>query len=216
MTVQAALNAALRDHLGPIAREHGYQGSAPSWCKSSTAGDAAAVQVHTDRYSSSARLRCEVTISFSPEPWLRWEAERLGPAMPKSIAGSMGLYFQQFGPKGVSTDGLQGWDVFDEESARVAVSDMVVQLDRAGWPVLDRLFARDEMLARLRTGDLGMRPSTDVFIVRAEALLIMDAGPSEALDLLLDLSLRNAPTIPGARDHAERFETWVRAQAARA
>jgi hypothetical protein len=216
VTAQDALKAALRDQLGPAARRHGYKGSLPNWRKSSTAGDWAVVNVQSSSYSSAEHLRCVVNLAFAPEPWLRWEAETLGAGMPKSVAESLGLYRERLHPQG-SPVGIDGWwDVSDEESARAAVADMNAQLDRAGWPVLERMFSRDAMMARLRDGDLGMmkRSSLGVFFARAEALLLMDAGPSDALESQLDYALSNV--MPTQREHAELFDAWVHAEAAKA
>lgn len=216
MTAQDALKAALRDHLGPPARRHGYKGSPLNWRKSSTAGDWAVVNVQSSSFSSAEHLRCVVNLAFAPEPWLRWEAENLGAGMPKSVSESLGLYRERLHPDGTpaGTDGW--WDVTDDESARRAVADMIEQLDRAGWPVLESMFSREAMTARLQDGDLGMmrRSNFGVFFARAEALLLMDAGPSDELEARLDYALSNV--IPRQRDHAMRFDTWVRSQAAKA
>ena len=76
--------------------------------------------------------------------------------------------------------------------------------------------AHTAMMARLQDGDLGMINGSNfgVFFARAEALLLMDAGPSDELEARLDYALSNV--IPRQRDHAMRFDTWVRSQAARA
>jgi len=206
VTAQDALKAALRDYLGPAARSHGYKGSPPNWRKSSTAGDWAVVNVQSSSFSSGEHLPCVVNLAFAPEPWLRWEAEMLGAGMPKSVSESLGLYRKRLHPEG-TPEGTDGWwEVSDEESARVAVADMNVQLDLAGWPVLEGMFSRDAMMARLRDGDLGMmqRSNFEVFFARAEALLLMDAGPSEALESRLDYALGNV--LPRQREHAERFD----------
>lgn len=215
MTAQHALKAALRDQLEPAARGHGFRGSPPNWRKSSTVGDWAVVNVQSSSFSSSEHLRCVVNLAFAPEPWLRWEAVNLGAAMPKSVTESLGLYRERLHPE-ETPEGTDGWwDVFDEESALWAVADMNAQLDRAGWPVLERMFARDAMMARLRGGDLGMmkRSNSPVYFARAEALLLMDAGPSDALESQLAHALSNV--IPSHREHAERFDGWVRAEAAK-
>jgi hypothetical protein len=216
VTAQNALKAALRDHLGPAARSYGYKGSAPTWRKSSTSGDWAVVNVQSSSFSSAGHLPCVVNLAFAPEPWLRWEAEHLGAGMPKSVTESLGLYRERLHPEGTpqGTDGW--WEVSDAASADAAVADMVEQLDRAGWRVLDGLFSRDAMLARLEDGDLGMmkRPNFGVFFARAEALLLLDAGPSDALESRLDYALSNV--IPRGREHAEHFDAWVRAQASKA
>ncbi|MBK9725395.1 MAG: DUF4304 domain-containing protein [Actinomycetales bacterium] len=62
MTAQDALKAALRDVLGPAARDRGYKGSAPTWRKSSAAGDWAVVNVQSSMFSSARELRCVVTL----------------------------------------------------------------------------------------------------------------------------------------------------------
>jgi Domain of unknown function (DUF4304) len=216
VTAQDALKVALRDQLGPAARRHGYKGSPPNWRKSSTAGDWAVVNVQSSSFSIAQHLRCVVNLAFAPEPWLRWQAANLGAAMPRSVSESLGLYRERLHPDG-TPEGTDGWwDVFDDESAWMAVADMNAQLDRAGWPVLERMFSREAMMARLQDGDLGMmkRSTFGVFFARAEALLLMDAGRSDALESQLDYSLSNV--IPRQRDHAERFDAWVRAEAAKA
>lgn len=216
VTAQDALKAALRDHLGPAARRNGYKGSAPNWRKSSALGDWAVVNVQSSSWSTSAALRCVVNLAFAPEPWLRWQTENLGAGKPKSVSESLGLYRARLHPEG-TPDGTDGWwDVWDARSADAAVADMNAQLDRAGWPVLDGMFSREALLARLLDGDLGMlkRKHQGVFFARAAALLVMDEGPSDELDSHLNYALENV--MPRQRDNAERFDTWVRTEAAKA
>jgi hypothetical protein len=133
--------------------------------------------------------------------------------MPKSVTESVGLYRKRLHPEGTPEGSAGWWEVSDDESARLAVADMNVQLARAGWPVLEAMFSREFMLTRLRTGDLGMmkRSTFDVFFARAEALMLMGDGPSEALESSLGYALDNV--MPNQRAKAERFDTWVRHQA---
>ena len=216
MTAQDALKAALRDLLGPSARSHGYKGSAPTWRKSSAPGDWAVVNVQSSSWSTSESLRCVVNLAFAPEPWLRWERETLGPGMPKSVTEYLGLYRERLHPDG-TPEGTDGWwEVSDPGSAHRAVADMNLQLERGGWPVLDSMLSREAMMARLHDGDLGYMKRSDsgVYFARAEALLLMDDGPSEALESRLNYALDNV--LPRQREHAERFDAWVRAEAAKA
>lgn len=216
MTAQGALKTALRDLLGPAARGQGYKGSAPTWRKSSMSGDWAVVSVQSSSWSTAKSLRCVVNLAFAPEPWLRWQRENLGEAMPKSVRESLGLYRERLHPEG-TPEGTDGWwDVLDDGSAQLAVADMNTQLARAGWPVLDGMFSREAMLGRLHDGDLGMmkRSNFGVFFARAEALLLMDAGPSKELESQLTYALDNV--MPAQREHAERFDAWVRAESSKA
>ena len=217
VTAQEALRAALRDVLSPAAREHGYRGSAPTWRKGSEAGDWAVVNVQSSRGSTSDGVACVVNLAFAPEPWLRWLRESLGAGWPKSIVESLGLHRERLGPAGAPQAGPGWWQVSDEASARVAVEDMVLQLERAGWPVLEQMFSREAMVARLADGDLGMarRASQERLFHRAEALMAMADGPSDTLEQALARALADLPVHDRAqRAHAERFDAWVRAQAA--
>ena len=214
LTAQAALRAALRDVVAPIARAQGYRGSAPTWRKSNAAGDWAVVNVQSSSWSSSDHLRCVINLAVAPEPWLRWERENLGDGMPKTVSESLGLYRARLHPAG-TPEGTDGWWEVDADgkSAIDAAADMVDQLARSGWHALDRMLARDGMLDQIRRGDLGdmKRMNFGVYYARAEALLLMDSGPSEALDERLGYALEHV--IAGQRENAERFDTWVRAQA---
>ena len=174
----------------------------------------AVVNVQSSSWSTSESLTCVVNLAFAPEPWLRWMRRHLDSGAPKAVPESLGLYRERLHPEG-TPEGTDGWwEVSDDESAHLAVADMNVQLGRAGWPVLNMLFARESMTARLRVGDLGMmkRSNVGVFFARAEALMLMDDGPSEALESALRYALENC--MPGQRENAEHFDQWVQAQAA--
>lgn len=215
MTAQAALKVALREVLGPNARRHGYKGSAPTWLQSNAVGDWAVVNVQSSSWSSSEALRCVINIAVAPERWLRWQRFRLGPAMPKSIAESLGLYRDRLHPTGTPVDLDGWWEITDHVSATDAVTDMVRRLEESGWALLDSLLAGDRMLDRVRRGDLGFAKGEHFreHFAAAEALLLMDQGPSEALDACL--TGFGDDMRPAQRKNAEKFDVWVRAQAQR-
>ncbi|MEV6891912.1 DUF4304 domain-containing protein [Kribbella sp. NPDC051137] len=215
MTAQEALKVALRNVLGPNARSHGYKGSAPTWRKSNASGDWAVVNVQSSSWSTAERLRCVVNLAVAPEPWLRWQRERLGAGMPKSVTEYLGLYRERLHPAEApaGTDGW--WEVRDAESAVSAATDIVAQLEHAWWPVLDRLLTPGGMLQQVGNGDLGYmkRPNHGVFFASAGALLRMDQGPSDALEADLQTALDFC--MPEQKENAEQFDAWVREQARR-
>jgi hypothetical protein len=104
------------------------------------------------------------------------------------------------------------WDVTDPESAVAAATDMVVQLEAAGWPILDGMLTEGGMLDQIRRGSLGhmKRANLGVLFARAEALLLMNKGPSENLDVSLRYALENCTATQ--RENAVRFDEWVRTQ----
>ena len=213
MTVQEELNIALRNVLGPCARRHSYKGRAPTWRKSTPSGHWAVVNVQSSSFSSAEHLKCVINLAVAPEPWLRWSRARLGPGMPKSVAESLGLYRERLHPGGTKPGWDVWWEVTDADSAASAVADMVVQLDAAGWPVLNRLLTPESMLEQIRSGALGnwKRSNHDVFFARAEALLLMDSGQSPELHERLQFALESC--MPQQREHALEFDAWVRQQA---
>jgi Domain of unknown function (DUF4304) len=193
-----------------LTREHGYKGNAPTWRKSTPVGDWAVVNVQSSSFSSADRLRCVVNLAVAPALWLDWQRERLGAGMPKTIGDSLGLFRDRLHPTGTPerTDGW--WEVTDARSAERAAHDMVTQLVDGGWPVLDRLLDRAALLERVRAGDLGhmKRESLGVFFARAEALLLIEGGPSPELDECLRYAKSNV--MPGQEDNAATFDAWVR------
>lgn len=213
MTVQEALKVALREMLGPSARIHGFKGTAPTWRKSTPSGDWAVVNVQSSSFSSADHLKCVINLAVAPGPWLRWSRVTLGPGMPKSVTEALGLYRERLHPEGTAPGHDAWWEITDAASAMSAVADMVVQLDVAGWPVLDRLLRPESMLEQVRSGILGnwKRSSHGVLFARAEALLLMDGGPSPELHERLQFALESC--MPQQREHALEFDAWVRQQA---
>jgi hypothetical protein len=211
--VRDDLRAEVREVLGPAARSHGFKGTSPTWRRSTPSGDWAIVNLQSARSSSASSVRCVLNTSVAPEPWLRWTRVQMGAAMPKAIPESMGLYKQRLLPSN-TPDGNEGWWQVDSlRRVPQVVDDMQAQLERQGWPVLCRLLERDEMLDRVRQGDLGFWRKENVpgYFATAEALLLMDAGPSRALDE--QLALVRATSTAAQVESADRFVRWVRQQA---
>ncbi|MDH2415261.1 DUF4304 domain-containing protein [Nocardioides sp. CER19] len=214
-TVQAALKAALRDVVGPAAREHGFKGSVPNWRRNTDLGDWAIVNVQTSQYSSRESLRCVVNLSLAPQPWLAWTEARQGP-LPKSLGESYGLYRERLHPSGSPAGVYAWWEVNDPDDAPDVAADIQCQLEQVGWPTLERLLDRTAMVEQVRAGDLGFakREFHGVFFARAEAVLLSDYGPSAELDEQLSYALEHV--IDSQRAHAMEFDDWVRKRAASA
>ncbi|MBO9703966.1 MAG: DUF4304 domain-containing protein [Arthrobacter sp.] len=213
MTAQQALKAALRDVLGPRARAQGFRGSAPTWRKSTPEGDWAVVNVQSSISSTAEHLKCIINVAVAPEPWLRWESALLGSATSRTVSEASGLYRDRISPAGGPPDHETWWEVTDDASALSAVADMVSQLEVSGWPILDRLLRPGGMLSQIRLGSLGhvKGDGIAVSLARAEALLLMDRGPSAELGERLQFALDNC--APMKRESTTRFVAWVREQA---
>lgn len=159
-------------------------------------------------------MSCVINLSVAPAPWLEWMKEALGAGYPKSVGESLGLYRARLHPTGAPAGADVWWEINSRAEAEAAATDMRHQLELNGWPTLTRLLEAGAMLEQVRTGDLGdmKRASLEVFFARAEALLASDDGLGPELDRLLADAFEN--TMDTQRDHAGRFEAWVRHRAA--
>lgn len=188
------------------------QGYCPDVAEVESVGGLGLVNVQSSLFSTSESLRCVINLAVAPEPWLRWQREQLGKGMPRSATQCLGLYRERLHPTG-TPEGTDGWwDVGGAESAVAAATDMAVQLESAGWPVLGRMLSAGGMLDQVRRGDLGSMKRADfrVFFARAEALLLMDRGPSDELEESLQDALEHC--MPVQKENAIQFDEWVRGQ----
>ncbi len=213
MTVQAALKAALRDVVGPAARAHGFQGTAPSWRRCSELGDWAVVNVQSSQYSRADALHCVLNVSVAPEPWLSWLAARDGRS-PKQVGETYGLYRERLHPTGTPEPIDGWWEIHHDDEAPGVATDMLRQLDAHGWPILERLLDRRAMLDQVRSGQLGLleRQAGDAWFAQVEALLLSDLGPSAEVDDHLAYALEHVSA--SHREHAVLFDGWIRERAA--
>jgi hypothetical protein len=134
---------------------------------------------------------------------------------PRKVPHGMGMYFDRYEPA-AGTQSREGWwDVYDEASAAAAVGNIIGQLDGGGWARLDSLLEPRGLLAAVQSGDLGFvkRTSANVTLfASAEALLLMDAGPSDGLDAALEvLRLAQGRTEAETRSRGD-YVSWVQTQ----
>jgi hypothetical protein len=153
-----------------------------------------------------------VNLSAIPEPWLRWQRELLAGGMPKSISESLGLYRDRLHPSAGTKLGEAWWEIDDSISADAAVSEIVMQLEMVGWPLLNDWLSRESLRRRVDEGDFGFsKANLPLRVAMAQALLLMDGGPSRELHAKLEECRRNAGEQKLRM--VEKFEDWVRAQA---
>lgn len=218
MSLHLVVKTAVRDTLGPVLRSDGYKGSSPTWRKTNAAGDVAIVNFQNSSWNTSEKIACVINIAMAPEPWLRWWRERQGDRMMKTVGESLGLYRDRLHPSGSPPNVDTWWRFEDEASAIDAVADMAVRWEASGRDVLDALLDREVLFRYLDDGDLGhiqrRSGSYGIFFARARALLLMDKGPSEALERSLEQARENL--LQKHESYADHFESWVRQQASAA
>jgi hypothetical protein len=200
-TVQAALRAALRDVVGPSARAHGFRGSAPGWHRTSPDDDWAAVQVQSSQGNTRRSAWCVVNVAVVPAPWRAWQAYQglTLPARP-NVAYGQGAYWGRLYPTGTPPRREVWWQVNRPEQAVGVATDIRRRLEESGWPALERLLDRDELLAHLRQQEPG--PGLVV--------LLADRGHhAELEDALVGLRAASGTDDRRAQQVAE-LATWAR------
>lgn len=211
MTAQDALKAALKEHVAPVLRAHGYKGSAPTWRRASGVGDVAVVNVQSSSFSSAAELRCVINLAVAPQPWLDWSEVKFGRPI-KSVKESDGLWRDRLhatDPR-VMTGGEPWWGVSEAISARLSAEDMVEQLKTKGLPTLERLLDREAFVNTVRDGNLGFAKaqSLPTFFNWALLVLLADDRPSAEFTALLS-KVETQDDVRHA-EQARRLATWAR------
>lgn len=212
MTAQSDLRDALRDWLGPALRARGFKGSAPTWSLTNDRGDVAFINVQSSTSSTKDQVRCIVNYSVAPESWVRFAKWRSNGRDKR-----FGLYSDRIDAPGGEPRQEQWWNVSDPASARVFVRDVLAELDAWGWDLFDRLMTPTGMLDAVRAGDLGFAKRTagwDPHFAEAEAVLVMDNGPSDHLERLLEVAVTKSN--PVAQEHLRKRADWIREQARQA
>jgi hypothetical protein len=180
------------------------------------AGDVAIVNVQSKSTSTASDVRCVVNFGVAPEPWLRYEAHILGARMPKQVGASLTLWGDRLSAP--STNGSElWWRVTDETSAAAVTAEILGSLDARVLQQLDLLLDRRNFLSSVRAGDLGFFQRREVLVgmfARAEALLLMDDGPSSRLSALVEQMEATANPFQQKSTHAAI--AWIRNQAAAA
>jgi hypothetical protein len=81
--------------------------------------------------------------------------------MPKSVNEYLGLYRKRLHPAGTKPEADGWWNVRNATSAAAAATDMIDQLELAGWHVLDQMLMPGAMLEQVKNGDLGYIKGSD-------------------------------------------------------
>ena len=202
MTAREGFQAALVDVVEPVLVDAGYAGSPSTWRRHNAGEDWAVVNV--EAFGGEDVFHCAVNLAVVPAPWLEFMGVWLG-MPPAAVQESVGLYRDRLTP--------EGWEIRSTEAAVEVAKDIAQRLTSHGLPLLDRLLDRDEILATVRAGDLGMLKHAQYpgLFAFAEAVLISDEGPSDRLEELLDAAREQAPG--DRKEAAERYTDWIRERA---
>ncbi|GAA3209473.1 hypothetical protein GCM10010532_033220 [Dactylosporangium siamense] len=189
----------LRESVGPVLREAGFTGTAPTWRLLSGRGDFAVVQLASSRWNTADEVRFEVNLALVPQPWWRFSTRFLLDRAPRTPRFHDGLFDKQCHPERRCAGrrhpvlGRDGWVVRDAASADVCAEVLRAELTTVVIPELVALQHRGTLIATLRAEaqDWGVAVWHRLPRKVAIALLMLDEGPgpelAEAINIVRSL-----------------------------
>lgn len=88
-TAQDQLRAAVREHVVPLLRAHGFKGTFPTWRRTGDRGDVAVVNIQFSSWNTRERAAFHVNLAVAADPWLDWEAVRFDRPRSKTVQETM-------------------------------------------------------------------------------------------------------------------------------
>jgi hypothetical protein len=189
----------LRESVGPVLRDAGFTGTAPTWCLLSSSGDFAVVNLAASRWNTADEVRFDVNLALVPQPWWQFSTRFLLDRAPRTPRFHDGLFDKQCRPERRYAGwqhpvlGRDGWTIRDAASADVCAGVLRDELTAVVIPELVALQHRETLVAALRTEaqDWGVAVWHGLPRKVAIALLMLDEGPgpelTEAINIVRSL-----------------------------
>ncbi|WP_433046524.1 DUF4304 domain-containing protein [Dactylosporangium sp. CS-033363] len=176
----------LRSRVGPLLRNAGFTGTAPTWCLRSALGDYAVVNFARSRWNTADEVRFDVNLGLAPRAWWSFSTRFLLDRAPKTPRVHDGLFDKRCHPERRYPDwrhpvlGRDGWVVRDAASAEVCAEVLCDELTSVVIPELLALQDRATLIATLRAeaDDWGVAAWYRLPRKVAVALVMVDDGPS--------------------------------------
>ena len=188
MTARDAYKHMLKERVGPALRAFGFRGSGSTWRLLADNGDIAIVNAQGSRYSTRDEVLFYVNVAVVPEPWWAWVRSRFPGTVNASAAD--GLWHQRLEPSPPPGEHqlTPWWSVQDSASAQMCGDELCRRLATESVPRLRALLDRAVLRSELREND------------RAVAILLVDEGPNDALNALIE----------GIEPDAPEYADWLR------
>jgi hypothetical protein len=189
----------LRDGVGPVLRDAGFTGTAPTWRLLSGRGDFAVVNLERWRWNTADEVRFDVNLALVPQSWWQFSTRFLLDSAPKTPGFHDALLDKQCFPERRYPDrlhpvlGRDGWTVRDASSADACLGVLREELTTVVIPELRSLQHRETLIATLRAEAQDWRIALWHNLPRkvAMAFLMLDQGPraeiAEAINIVRSL-----------------------------
>jgi hypothetical protein len=184
--LQAVLGTALVTELGSSAKAQGFRRARRVWRKSNEHGDWAAFDVQSSQWNTGGSIDCVVNVGAAPAPWLDFQTEAHGLAT-RNFGPADGLFQSRLGPRDAGTDD-SWWRIETEAEARSVAQEIAERMTSEGFPLIDELLDRTQMLERVRAGEMGFAADPNPYWL---AVVLADNGPSRELDQALQQATHN-------------------------
>ncbi|HWG97856.1 MAG TPA: DUF4304 domain-containing protein [Pilimelia sp.] len=206
------LDLMLRDHITPVLTAAGYRRRGREYTRRAPHGDVAIVHLQTSAGSVGDQVDFYVNLGAVPASYADWLGELFGAPLARP-GHEHGLWRDRLRPPPELADepgpyGSDRWRLRGAAGVAACGAGLAAALTATALPLLADLLDRDRFLALHR--DPG-RPLGTGVVTFPEIFLLVDAGPSAALDA--ELAKLDAAD-PAEDPTAPRLAAWARARLA--
>lgn len=217
MTVLDEFRTMLKNSVGPLLRSRGFKGSSPTWILTAERGDRALINVQRSTSTSAAEVRFTINLAIIPEPWFAFRSKIMVSSSTPDVAArwarrrpnsSDGLWEDRLAPD------CGWWTARTSSELEAARVDVSTRLAEEAVPLLTGLAARENLIATVRAGDLGLSEGEGDYLFRL-AVLLADEGHVDDANQAIEgyLAAVGPQQIEGTNTMSDAV-TWIRQRAA--
>lgn len=159
----------LKSQLGPMLREHGFRGTAPTWQIKSANGDYGSVNFQSSSETTREQVLFYINLGYTPQAWFDFQSNTTGGKPKRGYEFLSDRLYVDDEPRALEN---QRWRITDQKSATEAADRVVLRLKQVGLPQINSWLDPSSRFKQLTTFNSDL----------ARVLILSDFGPSPELD----------------------------------
>lgn len=168
-TAIAVFRDMLKSQFGPMLRECGFRGSAPTWHIKSTNGDYGSVNFQSSSATNHQGVLFYINLGYTPQAWFDFQSMTTGLKPKRGYEFLSDRVYTDDEPRALEN---QCWRITDQESGIQTARRVIDRLKHVGIPQITRWLDPANRFEQLTTFNSDL----------ARVLILSDYGPSSELD----------------------------------
>ncbi|PYI69794.1 hypothetical protein CVV68_01410 [Arthrobacter livingstonensis] len=159
----------LKSQIGPMIREHGFRGTAPTWQIRSAYGDYGSVNFQSSSETTHEQVLFYINLGYTPQAWFDFQSNTTGGKPKRGYEFLKDRLYTDDEPRALEN---QRWSITDHESAIETARRVTDRLNQVGLPQINSWLDPSNRIKQLTTFNSDL----------ARVLILTDCGPSSELD----------------------------------